>query len=62
MNCCSTNILAPIQSLLCTNYVRPNQFSPILLDGWLAKGLHLAVTGGASCPSYSAHVLCYGPI
>src|SRR6218665_345783 len=37
MNCCSRNILAPVQSLLCTIYTPPNQFSRV--DGWLAKCL-----------------------
>ena len=42
MNCCSRNILAPVQSLLCTIYTRPNQFSPVFkrrVDRWLAKCL-----------------------
>jgi len=37
MNCCSRNILAPFQSLLCTIYTSPNQFSPVFwTGGWLS--------------------------
>ena len=40
MNCCSTHILAPVQSLPWTIYACPNQFSPdFWTDGWLTTCL-----------------------
>src|SRR6218665_1344462 len=41
MNCCSRNILAPVQSLLCTIYIYPKDW---WRGGWLSACFYIVIT------------------